>query len=218
MAAQNGLMFGIQRNLLHHISNDHAGHFYSGCITGAIQTIVSSPVELAKIQLQMQGIGEKMKHQKDRRYTGPFNVLKSFYKSHGVCAGVYRGFWITLLRDCPASGTYFYSYVYFCDMFTPKHKTTLGIMGLLVAGGLAGITSWAIVYPIDVIKTRIQIDGFMPHGRYKNYFECLIVSYKNEGLGVFTKGLAPTLVRAFPVNAATLCTFTLIERILHKST
>ena len=219
VSAQNALMFGIQRKLLKYVTKDRVGHFYSGCIVGAIQSIIYSPIDFAKIQLQVQGIGEKIKSKKERYFKGPIDVLRTFYKTDGLRAGFYRGFSMTLIRDCPGYGIYFYSYVYFCDMLTPKHhidRHTIGPMQLLMAGGLCGMLSWGIIYPLDVIKTRIQVDGFMPHGKYKNHIHCLTHCYHNEGLTVFTRGLGTTILRAFPVNAATLCTITLVERLLNS--
>lgn len=65
------------------------------------------------------------------------------------------------------------------------------------------MTSWAISYPFDVIKSRIQSDGAFGPARYTGIMDCARQSMREEGLGVFTRGLNSALVRAFPTNAAT---------------
>lgn len=83
-------------------------------------------------------------------------------------------------------------------MVQEKHPSSFHI---LMAGGLAGVLSWFITFPIDVIKTRMQVDGFNQQHQYSNYYDCLKKSYKSEGWRLFTRGLSSTLLRAFPMNA-----------------
>lgn len=71
---------------------------------------------------------------------------------------------------------------------------------LLLAGGTAGMTSWLFLYPIDVVKSRLQADL---EGQYRSAWHCVETSLKRDGIMAFSRGLAPTLLRAFPVNAIT---------------
>jgi solute carrier family 25 carnitine/acylcarnitine transporter 20/29 len=47
--------------------------------------------------------------------------------------------------------------------------------------------------------------------KYSSVFDCAQKSYKNEGLKVFTRGLLPTILRAYPANAATFTTVSLVN-------
>ena len=67
---------------------------------------------------------------------------------------------------------------------------------LLAAGGLAGIAGWLGTFPFDVIKTRVQSTfGSGANNPYRNTWSTIVHSYQQEGLKVFFRGLAPTLVR-----------------------
>lgn len=55
---------------------------------------------------------------------------------------------------------------------------------------------------MDIIKSRIQIDG-ITSTKYKNAFDCLQKIVKSGGVSSLFRGLTPTLIRAFPVNAVT---------------
>lgn len=71
----------------------------------------------------------------------------------------------------------------------------------LMAGGIAGTFSWLISFPIDVVKSRLQVDGMDGKTKYTGAFDCVRKSYLSEGLAFFTRGLNSTLMRAFPMNA-----------------
>lgn len=71
----------------------------------------------------------------------------------------------------------------------------------LMAGGLAGTFSWVISIPVDVVKSRLQVDGIDGKPKYSGAMDCMRKSYQAEGMKFFTRGLSSTLLRAFPMNA-----------------
>lgn len=98
-------------------------------------------------------------------------------------------------------------------------------MKVLFCGGIAGIVTWASVFPLDVIKTRLQAQtagsplplNVYPEGqsllrpptthsgRTLNSFEIAKEAYRTEGLKVFYRGLGICSIRAFIVNAVQVC-------------
>ena len=36
-------------------------------------------------------------------------------------------------------------------------KEDVGILGTMFAGGMAGVTLWSVIFPADVIKSRLQV-------------------------------------------------------------
>lgn len=175
----------------------------AGSIAGACQVLIICPVELAKTKLQLQGKGMKLKKDK-KMYKGPVDCLLKVYRHEGI-SGCYKGMSATIVRDVPGFAFYFWLYHTLCHALTPKGKTIndLGPLELMFCGGMTGMISWGTSYPADVIKTRIQAEGFAPSGRYKGTIDCIRSSVNKEGWRVLTKGLSVCLVRAFPVNAAT---------------
>jgi hypothetical protein len=75
-----------------------------------------------------------------------------------------------------------------------------GISAGLMGGGLSGVIGWGCIIPIDCIKSRLQSDTLK---KYNGVTDCVIKSYKSEGLRCFFKGGAVVCLRAFPVNAIT---------------
>lgn len=52
-----------------------------------------------------------------------------------------------------------------------QSASQLGPLSLVTAGAIAGSTFWALVYPADAVKSRIQIDDFK-NPRYKGTIDC----------------------------------------------
>lgn len=74
-------------------------------------------------------------------------------------------------------------------------------------GGIAGEALWLSSYPFDVIKSKMQCDGFGDQQKYKGMRDCFKKTFAAEGLGGFWKGVGPTLLRAAPVSAGTFAVY-----------
>lgn len=204
----NAIVFGVQGNTMRWLGHDTpANQFFAGAAAGAIQCVICCPMELAKTRMQMQGTGEKKSSRK--LYKNSLDCLARIYKREGLW-GVNRGMVTTLIRETPAFGVYFLVYDVLTRSLGCEPEDRYMIPKLLFAGGMAGIGSWLSTYPIDVIKSRFQADGVGGVNQYSSIADCVRQSVRREGYMVFTRGLTSTLLRAFPVNAATFATVTLI--------
>lgn len=64
-------------------------------------------------------------------------------------------------------------------------------------GGIAGATGAILVYPIDLVKTRMQNQRSSVVGEpqmYKNSMDCVSKVFRNEGLKGFYSGIGPQLL------------------------
>lgn len=62
---------------------------------------------------------------------------------------------------------------------------------------------WISSYPFDVIKSKMQTDGFGKEQRYKTMRDAFAQTWATGGMKGFWRGIVPTLVRAMPVSAGT---------------
>ena len=185
----------------------------AGIGTGALQSLLLSPVDLVKIRLQLQTNFPPVK------YHGPVSMATSILKKEGI-RGIYRGLCITVLRDAPAHGVYFWTYEYTREILHPGCRNTgeetLGTM--LFAGGTAGVASWICCYPLDVIKSRLQAQSQMktdfPPAKYEGIVDCFRKSVREEGYRVLWRGLGTAVTRAFVVNGAIFSAYELALRFL----
>mmetsp|Transcript_2208 Transcript_2208/g.2945 ORF Transcript_2208/g.2945 Transcript_2208/m.2945 type:complete len:289 (+) Transcript_2208:96-962(+) len=180
-------------------------YYAAGSLAAVPISLVESPVDFFKIQLQAQ-VGEG-------KYSGVFDCAKQVYASQGI-KGVYQGFVASLMRNVPCFGAYFFSFEATKAALTKKGEDpSLGTC--FVAGGAAGFGFWGIWYPLETMKTRIQSDNPDPKLRnYKGILDCFGKTYAENGLKSFYKGYLPSIARAVPVNAAIFTGFTAAKKAL----
>lgn len=95
--------------------------------------------------------------------------------------------------------------------------TVKEFLSLNFAGGWAGVLAWASIYPVDVVKSRLQTQS-LETPQFKSFGHCASQLYRQEGAAIFVRGLAPTLLRAFPLNAVTFSFYELSMRVLEGRT
>uniref|UniRef100_A0A2M4BPQ6 Putative mitochondrial carnitine/acylcarnitine carrier protein n=1 Tax=Anopheles marajoara TaxID=58244 RepID=A0A2M4BPQ6_9DIPT len=193
VAVVNAIVFGVYGNIQRRTDNPDSlrSHFLAGTAAGLAQSIVCSPMELIKTRLQLQDNLPKAA----QRFTGPLDCTKAIWQREGF-RGIFRGLGITAARDAPGFASYFVAYEYMVRMVSNPSPFVI-----LMAGGLAGTFSWLVTFPIDVVKSRLQADGISGKPEYNGLVDCVRKSYASEGLAFLSRGLASTLLRAFPMNA-----------------
>ncbi|XP_023391511.1 solute carrier family 25 member 45 isoform X3 [Pteropus vampyrus] len=169
-----------------------------------------APFDLVKVRLQNQTEPRAQLGSPPPRYRGPVHCVASIFREEGP-RGLFRGAWALMLRDTPPLGLYFVTYEWLCRQSTPDGQNPSSAT-VLVAGGFAGTTSWMIATPLDVIKSRMQMAG-LKQREYRGVLDCIVSSARQEGLGVFFRGLTINSARAFPVNAVTFLSY---EYLLHS--
>jgi Mitochondrial carrier protein len=138
-----------------------------GAFAGLVQCLIVCPMEHVKCRLQVQQDTAAA----STRYQGSFHATRLIIQKFGF-SRLYQGWWSTFLREVPAFGLYFVTYDYLKDQATsffrrravrnsdPSNQTVkLSHVQTWIAsgfaGGCAGSLTWAIVYPVDVIKSWI---------------------------------------------------------------
>ena len=227
----NSVMFGIYGNALHYLQSGYSNTpsmlnvSVAGGLGGFGHAMLATPTEMIRIRMQMQGIGERGKryfsiHQTSkatRMYENSLDCVVKLYKQGGLRA-LYQGVPAALYRDVLGCSAYFIVWEKIICYFTPEGQTRheVSIAVQMIGGGITGTISWAILYPFDILKTRLQVDGFGLRREYRGLWHCLIKSCQTEGVQFLFKGMAPTVIRAFPSNAATLSVYSLMTSYFHR--
>eukprot|EP00250_Pteridium_aquilinum_P018114 c23952_g2_i1 orf=725-1651(-) len=181
----------------------------AGLGAGFIQTSILTPVELVKIRLQLYSSTA-------RTPIGPLALARSIFRTEGI-QGLYRGLGITILRDAPAHAFYFTSYEYVREQLHPgcRKSGQESPLTMLTAGGIAGVASWVTLYPLDVLKSRLQAQGGPGiSNKYTGILDCLKKSVQEEGFSVLWRGLGAAVVRAYVVNGAIFTAYELFLRFM----
>ncbi|KAI5963690.1 YMC1 [Candida pseudojiufengensis] len=183
--------------------------YIAGAMAGVVNTPVASPVEQLRILSQSSKTGQSI---------SMLNTIKQIYNTQGF-KGIYRGFNITLLREFQAYGVWFLIYETIIQKLIKYHKfksrDSISTPELLASGALAGNALWLSSYPLDVIKSNIQSDGFGANSKFKGSIaKAARYIYQNHGYMGFWRGLTPCLLRAVPCSAGTFASVELALRVM----
>jgi len=178
--------------------------FCAGAMAGVPISIVESPVDLLKVKLQSQiGKGE---------YKNVFDAASQILRKYGV-KGFYQGFFATTMRNVPCFASYFAGFEFAVRKLSPDNITMPPLYICFLAGAFAGLSFWGFWYPLETVKTRMQNDNSNPQLRkYRNTFDCVSKTLKDEGAKAFWKGFTPSILRALIVNACIFGAFTYVKR------
>ncbi|XP_022663570.1 mitochondrial basic amino acids transporter-like isoform X2 [Varroa destructor] len=217
----NAVLFGVYGNTRKLFADQDAlsTHFYSGMIAGGAQSFITSPMELIKTRLQLQDEGFKRIRALQTyrtikpQYSGPIDCTRKIFLNEGGIRGLSKGLGTTFLRDAPALGVYFASYEYFYRIAAKNSGgVELSTASILMAGGMAGVTSWMLCYPIDAVKSRIQ-----EASESSSFTTTTSRMYRQEGLRSFFRGVNAAVIRAYPANAAIFFTANFVHSLYAKS-
>ncbi|ROT37878.1 mitochondrial carrier [Sodiomyces alkalinus F11] len=216
-----------------HSSSSHPSlwsTWIAGAVGGLATWVVSTPTELVKCRAQVSSPRQSS-----------WSIAKQVYRGEGV-RGLYFGGVVTALRDSIGYGFYFWSYELASRWIEARSGPLAGgddgdghgagvpfrqeAAKVLLCGGLAGIVTWASVFPLDVVKTRVQTQvfeggsgtpasssspllsrggggnaGLSSGGGRLGAVEMARAAYREGGMSVFFRGLTVCSVRAFIVNA-----------------
>ncbi|KAI8094098.1 mitochondrial carrier domain-containing protein [Thamnidium elegans] len=89
------------------------------------------------------------------------------------------------------------------------------IFVLWACGTISGTIGATSVYPLNVIRTRLQAQGTAGHPRlYKSPWDATKVTFQTEGPKGFYKGLGPTLLKVVPAVSLSYVTYEWTKREL----
>lgn len=91
-----------------------------------------------------------------------------------------------------------------------KQRPSYGALALMqiAAGGSAGFVEVSLMHPLDLIKTRFQIQrGPDDPTRYSSMLDCVRKMYRTEGPFSFYKGILPPILAETPKRATKFFTF-----------
>jgi len=80
----------------------------------------------------------------------------------------------------------------------------------LICGGIGGVTLWTLIFPADVVKSRIQVNKLNI-----TFLSCLQDILRKEGVRALYNGLGPTVLRTFPATGALFVAYEYTKKALN---
>ncbi|XP_045884412.1 solute carrier family 25 member 55a isoform X2 [Micropterus dolomieu] len=202
----------------HHLTKDGGltvlKEMLAGCGAGMSQVIVTTPMEMLKIQLQDAG---RLAAQQQKpvmvsttKIVATNTVLSRSYNSGMVVSapravsatqiakellytqgikGLYKGLGATLMRDVPFSVVYFPLFANLNSLGKPRPEESSPFYWAFFSGCVAGSTAAVAVNPCDVVKTRLQsLNKGSNEETYNGVMDCVSKIMRKEGPSAFLKG------------------------------
>ncbi|XP_038207227.1 mitochondrial glutamate carrier 1-like [Zerene cesonia] len=174
----------------------------AGGSAGACQIVITTPMELLKIQMQDAGrvaAQAKAEGRKFERITA-MQLTRKLIKERGIF-GLYKGVTATAARDVSFSVIYFPMFATLNDL-GPKEPGATGppFWWSFGSGCVAGSSAALGVNPFDVVKTRMQtLTKGSGERQYSSIVDCITQTMKHEGPTAFFKGGACRMIVIAPL-------------------
>jgi hypothetical protein len=187
-------------------------HFVGGLLATLVQSTVMVPVEVIRQRQMVQTSGEGS-------YTGSLHVVRSIYQQEGIGA-MYRGFLLAQMVWGPYNAVYlplweatkracvWYSGAESVEKLNIHYELSSSFLSSAFAAGLTN--------PMDVIKTRLQVQGksnVNNSTQYTGAWDAAKSIYKQEGVTGFTRGMTSRMLWVAP---SAMIMFTTYDQIMKR--
>ncbi|XP_052181087.1 calcium-dependent mitochondrial ATP-magnesium/phosphate carrier protein 2-like isoform X2 [Diospyros lotus] len=176
----------------------HASKYLiAGAVAGIASRTATAPLDRLKVIMQVQ-----------TSHASVIQAIKTIWREGGFL-GFFRGNGLNVMKVAPESAIKFYAYEMlkkFVGDIKGKEKDDIGTSGRLIAGGMAGAVAQAAIYPMDLVKTRLQTaacDGRKAPSLVKLTKDIWV----HGGPRAFYRGLVPSLLGMIPYAGIDLAVY-----------
>jgi len=174
--------------------------FLCGGLAGCAGTLASAPFDVLRTRFVAQA---------SPVYSSSYDATVKLWREGGLKA-FYKGVTPAILMVAPRSGMEFAFYSFFASVVSSFSvgRSSFSVPESLSCGGLAGLAAKTLLYPLDVIKKRLQVSGW-DSGRvglgdtlhYRGLLHCGKDILIREGLQGIFKGYTPAAVKAVSTSS-----------------
>lgn len=176
----------------------HASRYLiAGAVAGTASRTATAPLDRLKVLMQVQTTRASI-----------VPAIKNIWREGGFL-GFFRGNGLNVLKVAPESAIKFYAYEMLKNAvgdFKGERKEDIGTSGRLVAGGLAGAVAQTAIYPMDLVKTRLQT-FVCEGGKVPSLGKLSKDIWVQEGPRAFYRGLVPSLLGIVPYAGIDLAAY-----------
>uniref|UniRef100_A0A7R9WRN9 Uncharacterized protein n=1 Tax=Craspedostauros australis TaxID=1486917 RepID=A0A7R9WRN9_9STRA len=186
--------------------------FVCGGTAATFASIVIHPIDLAKVRMQIYG------------QLNPGKPIPSFptlisqmVKADGITS-VYKGVDAAIGRQMVYGTARIGLHRTFSDKLVEINDgKPISFVQKALSGMASGSIAVCIGTPFDIALVRLQADGMAkPEDRrnYKNVFDALLRTSREEGVGALYKGLAPNILRGMSMNVGMMACYDQAKEIV----
>lgn len=168
----------------------------AGATAGGTAALVCTPTDLIKVRMQADGL----RRSGPPSYNGVTHAFRSIMQQEGVLA-LYTGASPTMARAAVVAAAEIASYDEIKCLFLRRRWMNDGIVLQLSTAMLSGFLATVASSPFDVIKSRVMSQPVDAQGKgilYTSVSDCLVKSWRAEGLSFAYRGFWPNYLNKGP--------------------
>ena len=192
--------------------------YIAGGLAGMAAQFSSYPIDTLKFRIQCAPLNPFL-----RGKHLLLDTAKQMYQEGGIKI-FYRGISVGLLGVFPYAaldlGTFtaikkFMVARKAASLQVPVESVTLDNISVLSIGAFSGTVGATVVYPLNLLRTRLQAQGTYAHPhRYKGFTDVFLKTVKREGFPGLYKGLVPTLAKVCPAVAISYLCYENLKKLV----
>ncbi|XP_069705504.1 mitochondrial adenyl nucleotide antiporter SLC25A24-B [Periplaneta americana] len=172
-------------------------HLLAGGIAGGVSRTCTAPLDRLKVYLQVHGT----------KQLGVKDCLKHMLQEGGIWS-LWRGNGMNVVKIAPESAIKFMAYEQAKKLIRGNNTRELSIYERFVAGSLAGGISQTVIYPLEVMKTRLAL---RKTGEFSSIVDAAKKMYRKGGWKTFYRGYVPNLLGIIPYAGIDLAVYETIK-------
>ncbi|TYH02989.1 hypothetical protein ES288_A09G184400v1 [Gossypium darwinii] len=182
-------------------------HFVGGGLAGMTAASATYPLDLVRTRLAAQ--------RNTIYYRGIWHAFHTICREEGFF-GLYKGLGATLLGVGPSIAISFSVYESLRSYWQLQRPDDSTIMVSLACGSLSGIASSTAMFPVDLVRRRMQLEGAA--GRARVYKTGLAGTFRHiihsEGLRGLYRGILPEYYKVVPGVGIVFMTYETLKMLL----
>ncbi|XP_046570840.1 LOW QUALITY PROTEIN: mitochondrial coenzyme A transporter SLC25A42-like [Haliotis rubra] len=174
----------------------------AGALAGAVAKTTIAPLDRTKINFQISNTQFSFRQ--------AIRFLHLTFKNEGFLR-LWRGNSATMARIVPYAAIQYAAHEqYKWLLLHDKRKKHLSPGRRFLAGALAGTTSVACTYPLDMVRARMAVTA---KEKYHNLKEVIMKIYKEEGVRTLYRGFTPTILGSIPYSGISFFTYETLKKL-----
>ncbi|KAK5189292.1 hypothetical protein LTR96_010922 [Exophiala xenobiotica] len=180
--------------------------FISGGIGGVFAQFAAYPIDTLRLRMQCDLVKDGVHGKRLIAQTA-----QKMCQSGGL-RPFYRGLWWGILGQFPYSAldltTFEYTKRWAIRVKERRGReskeATLGAVATAAIGGFSGAFSASVVWPLNMLRTRLQTQGTVLHPpTYTGIVDVTRKTIQNEGVRGLFRGITPNLIKVIPAVSVT---------------